>query len=96
MFKNLIAKLIDKFSPKIKEEINEFASEAIGKLKIKVENYDYEVKLNALVEYVMSKIKLPLVLKPFKGVVRNVIKDVAEGLIEDIKERIEEECNKRI
>lgn len=96
MFKRLINKLIVKFAPKIKAEINEFAVEAIQKLKIKAENYDYEVKINAFVEYVMSKVKLPLVLKPFKGVVRNVIKDVAEGLIEDIKDRIEEECNKRL
>lgn len=94
MFKKLIKKLIEKFAPKVKAEINDFAAEAIQKLKIKASNYDYEVKVNALVEYVMAKVKLPLVLKPFKGVVRNVIKEVAENIIEDVKDRVEEKWNK--
>ena len=96
MFKKLVKKLIEKFAPKVKTEVNEFTAEAIEKLKIKVENYDYEMKLEMLIEYVMSKVKLPLVLKPFKGVVRNVIKDVAIGLIEDIKDRVEDVCTKRL
>ena len=88
--KEIFKKLIDKFAPKVKEEINEFAQEAIEKLKIKVENYDYSVKLNALVEFVMIKIQLPLWLKPFKGVIKNVIKETAEKLIEEVKDKIEE------
>lgn len=96
MLKKLVKTLIEKFAPKVKEEINEFAAEAIEKLKIKVGNYDYEVKLNALIEYVMSKVNLPLVLKPFKGVVRNVVKDVAEGLIEDVKDRVEDKWTKQL
>ena len=92
----LINKLILNLAPKVKAEINEFAAEAIEKLRIKAGNYDYEVKLNVLIEYVMSKVKLPLVLKPFKGVVRNVVKDVAEGLIEDIKDRVEDLWNKQL
>ncbi len=86
--KKIIAKLIQKFAPKIKEEINEFAAEAIEKLKIKVENYDYSIKLNALVEFVMLKIKLPLWLKPFKGTIKNIIKNTAEELIEELKDKI--------
>lgn len=94
MFKKLIDKLIEKFLPKIKAEIIELATEAIAKLKIKTGNYEYDVKINALVEYVMSKINLPLVLKPFKGVIRNIIKEVAENIIEDVKDRVEEKWNK--
>ena len=96
MLKKIVKALIEKFAPKVKAEINEFAAEAIEKLKIKVGNYDYEVKLNALIEYVMSKVNLPLVLKPFKGVVRNVVKDVAEGLIEDVKDRVEDKWTKQL
>lgn len=100
MFKKLIKKLIEKFAPKVKAEINDFAAEAIQKLKIKASNYDYEVKVNALVEYVMSRIELPLVLQPFKKVVRNVIKDVAEDvakdLIKDLKDRVEDKWNKQL
>ena len=84
MLTKFIKKLIEKFAPKVKEEIDELIITAIERLKIKVGNYDYEVKINALVEYVMSKVKLPLVLKPFKGVVKNVVKDVAEKVAEDL------------
>lgn len=86
--KKLFKKLIEKFSPKVKEEIKEFAEEAIEKLKIRVENYDYSVKLNALVEFVMLKIKLPLWLKPFKGTIKNIIRNTAEELIEELKDKI--------
>ena len=100
MAKKIVKWLIEKFAPKVKQEIDELIAEAIQKLKIKAGNYDYEVKINALVEYVMSKVELPLALKPFKGVVRNVVKDVAEkvaeDLIKDLKDRVEDIWTKRL
>ena len=86
---NFLKKLIEKFAPKVKEEINERAQKAVGMLKFKVGNYDHTEKLNIVVDFVMSKVKLPLWLKPFKGVVRNVIKETAEGFIEELKEKVE-------
>ena len=88
--KKVFKKLIEKFAPIVEEEIKEFAQEAIEKLRIKVENYDYSVKLNALVEFVIRNIKLPLWLKPFKWVIRNVIRDTAETLIKEAIDKIEE------
>ncbi len=85
----VLGNLLAKVKPDLKEEINQSSKEAIEKLKIKVENYDYSVKLNAAVEFVISKIKLPLWLKPFKGVIKNVIKENAEELIEKAKDKIE-------
>ena len=87
--KKFLKKLIEKFAPKVKEEINELAKKAVGMLKFKVGNYDHTEKLNIVVDFVMSKVKLPLWLKPFKRVVRNVIKETAEGFIEEIKEKVE-------
>ena len=87
--KNFIKKLIEKFAPKVKEEINELATKAINMLKFRVENYDHTEKLNIVVDFVMSKIKLPLWLKPFKWVIKKVIKETTEGLIEEAKEKIE-------
>ena len=86
----ILKKLIEKFAPKVKEEINELAKKAVGMLKFKVGNYDYTEKLNIVVDFVMSKIKLPLWLKPFKGVIKKVIQETAEGLIEDVKDKIED------
>lgn len=83
--KKFLKKLVEKFAPKAKEEIKEFAQEAIEELKIKFENYDYDVKINALVEFVMNKIKIPMWLKPFKWVVKTVIRETAEELIEQIE-----------
>lgn len=88
--KQILEKLIRKFAPKVKEEIKEFAAEAIEKLKIKIENYDYSEKLETAIDLVMTKIKLPLWLKPFKRVIRNVITETIEGLIEELKDKIED------
>ena len=100
MVKKIVKWLIENFAPKVKQEIDELIAEAIQKLKIKAGNYDYEVKINALVEYVMAKVELPLVLKPFKGVVKNVVKDVAEkvaeDLMKDLKDRVEDIWTKRL
>ena len=85
----ILKKLIEKFAPKVKEEINELVKKAVGMLKFKVGNYDYTEKLNIVVDFVMSKIKLPLWLKPFKRVIKKVIRDTAEGFIEEAKEKIE-------
>ena len=88
--KKFLEKLIKKFAPKVKEEIQEFAAEAIEQFKVKIENYNYSEKLDTVVELVMIKIKLPLWLKPFKRVIRNVIRETAEGFIEEIKEKVED------
>ena len=86
---NLLKKLIEKLAPKVKEEISELAKKAVGMLKFKVGNYDHTEKLNIVVDFVISKVKLPLWLKPFKRVIRKVIRETAEGLIEEAKEKIE-------
>ena len=88
--KKIIKKLIEKFAPKVKEEICELAQKAIKMLKFRVSNYDHTEKLNIVVDFVMSKVKLPLWLKPFKWVIRKVIRETAEALIEDVKEKIED------
>ena len=86
---NFLKKLIEKLAPKVKEEINELAKKAVGMLKFKVGNYDHTEKLNIVVDFVMSKVKLPIWLKPFKWVIRKVIRETAKGLIEEAKEKIE-------
>ena len=84
-----LKKLIEKLAPKVKEEISELAKKAVGMLKFRVGNYDHTEKLNIVVDFVMSKIKLPLWLKPFKWVIKKVIRETAEGFIEEAKEKIE-------
>ena len=86
---NFLKKLIEKLAPKVKEEINELAKKDVGMLKFKVGNYDHTEKLNIVVDFVMSKVKLPIWLKPFKWVIRKVIRETAKGLIEEAKEKIE-------
>lgn len=84
-----LKKLIEKFAPKVKEEISELAKRAVGMLKFRVGNYDHTEKLNIVVDFVMSKVKLPLWLKPFKWVIKKVIRETAEGFIKEAKEKIE-------
>ena len=87
--KKFFKKLIEKFAPKVKEEINELATKAIKMLKFRVGNYDHTENLTIVVDFVMSKIKLPLWLKPFKWIIKKVIRETAEGFIEEAKEKIE-------
>lgn len=86
----IFKKLIEKFAPKVKEEIHEFAQKAVSILKFRVGNYDHTEKLNIVVDYVISKVKLPLWLKPFKGVIKKIIRETAEGLIKEVKEKVED------
>ena len=85
----LLKKIIEKLAPKVKEEIRELAQKAVSMLKFRVGNYDHTEKLNIIVDFVMSKIKLPLWLKPFKWIIKKIIRDTAEGFIEEAKEKIE-------
>ena len=86
---NFLKKIIEKLAPKVKEEISELAQKAVGMLKFRVGNYDHTEKLNIVVDFVMSKIKLPIWLKPFKWIIKKIIRDTAEGFIEEAKEKIE-------
>ena len=84
-----LKKIIEKLAPKVKEEINELAQKAVGMLKFKVGNYDHTEKLKIVVDFVVSKVKLPLWLKPFKWIIKKNIRDTAEGFIKEAKEKIE-------
>lgn len=86
----IFKKLIEKFAPKVKEEITELAQKAVKMLKFRVGNYDHTEKLNIVVDFVMSKIKLPLWLKPFKWIIKKIIRETTEEFIEETKKKIEE------
>lgn len=87
---NFLKKLIEKFAPKVKKEITELAQKAVKMLKFRVGNYDHTEKLNIVVDFVMSKIKLPLWLKPFKWIIKKIIRETTEEFIEETKKKIEE------
>ena len=86
---NFLKKLIEKLAPKVKEEISGLTKKAVGMLKFKVGNYDHTEKLNIVVDFVVSKVKLPLWLKPFKWIIKKNIRAPAEGFIKEAKEKIE-------
>ena len=86
--KKLIKTLIERYSPLVKEKINELAQEAIKKLKVRAENYNYSQQIDKAIDFIMDKIKLPLWLKPFKKVIRNIIEDTLTELVEEGKEKL--------
>lgn len=86
--KKIIKTLIERFAPIVREKIEEYAQEAIKQLRVHAENYNYAQQIDKAVDFIMGKLKLPLWLKPFKGVIKKIIKDTLTNLVEEGKENI--------
>ena len=86
--KKLIKTLIERFAPVIREKIEEYAKDAIERLRVNVENYNYAQQINTAVDFVVNKLKLPLWLKPFKCVIKKIIKDTLTNLVEEGLEKL--------
>ena len=86
--KKIIEKLIKRFAPVVREKIEDYAKVAIEKLRVSVENYNYSQQIDTAVDFVVNKLKLPLWLKPFKWVIKKIIKDTLTNLVEEGIEKL--------
>lgn len=86
--KKIIETLIKRFAPVVREKIEDYAKVAIEKLRVSVENYNYSQQIDTAVDFVVNKLKLPLWLKPFKWVIKKIIKDTLINLVEEGIEKL--------
>ena len=67
----------------IKDDIHEHAEQAVEHVKKYVESTDYEVREKVALDAIFQKVNLPLVLKPFKPLIRHIFKQKIRTFIAD-------------
>lgn len=76
-------KFLESLWDRIKEDIHAQADQAVAHVKEYVASTDYEVREKAALDAIFKKINLPIVLKPFKPLIRHIFKQKIRALIED-------------
>ena len=66
---------------KIKEDVKACATQIIKDAEVFLTSVEAAEKEEAILDAIMAKIELPLLLKPFKKLVRNIIKGKLEDLV---------------
>lgn len=66
---------------KIKEDVKACATQIIKDAEAFLTSVEAAEKEEAILDAIMAKIELPLLLKPFKKLVRNIIKGKLEDLV---------------
>ena len=72
---------------KIKADVKTCAAQIIKDAESFLASAEAEEKKKAILDAIMAKIELPLILKPFKGIVRNIIKGKLEDLIKTVLDK---------
>ena len=89
-----LAKFMSKFIciQDVKIQIREQAIKAIEFAEAYVKG-DGQAKKEVAIDYIMSKIKLPFFLAPFKGLIKKVFSDFIDNVIEDTLAKAKERVN---
>ena len=82
-------KFLEDLWNRIKDDVHEHAKQAVLHVKEYVESADYEVREKAALDYIFKKVSLPLPLKPFKFLIRNIFKSKIRALIEDSLKKLD-------
>ena len=71
----------------IKLEVRACAREVIRDAEIFLASVEAQEKEKIILDIVMSKIELPFVLKPFKGIIRKILKNKIEATIIELMQK---------
>lgn len=71
----------------IKAEVRACAREIIKDAEIFLASVEAQEKEKLILDAVMSKIELPFVLKPFKGIIRKILKNKIEATIIELMQK---------
>ena len=80
----------------IKEDVILSARKSLKVIESYLNSEDGIIKKKYLVDLIMKKIKLPLPLKPFKFVVKNIIEDKIDEIIKELIEKSNMIVNNKI
>ena len=71
----------------IKEEVRKCAQELIKDAEVFLTSVEAQEKEKIILDFVMAKIELPVVLKPFKGIIRKILKSKLEETIRGLLQK---------
>jgi hypothetical protein len=73
---------------KLKATIDEKVSESIKLIKKVTKSKKFEDKTDSIIDYVLDNMKIPLILKPFKFVIRGCLERLIKNSIDKALEKI--------
>ena len=82
-------KFLEDLWNRIKDDVHGHAEQAVEHVKKYVESTDYEVREKAALDIIFKKINLPLVLKPFKPLIRHIFKQKIRAFIADSLKKLD-------
>lgn len=76
----------------LKDDVNASIKAAIGHVEVYFHSTEARVKEEAILDTLLEWIKLPLLVRPFKKLIKNIIRDKVNALVEktiaDAKEKL--------
>ena len=66
----------------LKDEVMDSARKSLELIKTIWTSTEVKEKKNAIIEVIMLRIKLPLIAKPFKGVIKRIISNKVDDIVE--------------
>lgn len=76
-------KFLEDLWNRIKGDVHAHAEQAISFVKEYVESTDYQIREKVAIDTIFKKVNLPLPLKPFKPLIKNIFKQKIRALIAD-------------
>lgn len=88
----LLGKLKDLWEVKLreflKEQLHELVQQAIEEVSKLRDSVEYELKREEIYNTLFDKLNLPWILKPFKWIIKKMLKDEIEKRISDTLEKL--------
>ena len=83
---------LENLKDSLKEQLEQLAKDAIDEISKLRDSVEYELKREEIYKAIFDKINLPFFLKPFRGILRNMLKEEVEkrvtGALEALKKSI--------
>ena len=86
--KKALIKFINTLWNELKDDIREQLKIGLTKAQGYYLSEERELKEKFVLDYIMQHIELPVVLRPFKGIVRNIIKGKLEKFVHSVLFRV--------
>ena len=83
-FKHAFCVFIETLWKCLREEVIESAKKSLVLIKTIWESAEIKEKKKAILEIIMLKIKLPIVLRPFRGLIKNLISNKIDNILNEL------------
>lgn len=72
----------DYLKEELREQIDKLIVRGVNLVHVYHDSEAYEVKKESIINFIFKNIKLPILLKPFKGIIRNILSDFIEKQVD--------------